>query len=69
MDKEFEEEYLKLSDISTKLEPNKIADDFRESKINELYGISPYYDIRWRYIKGIADTLEKLKTLGYLNEI
>lgn len=68
MDKEFEKEYLQLSKILEKLEPNKMADDFRENEI-KTQGISPSDSEIGAYITGILATLEKLQTLGYLNEI
>lgn len=65
--KKFEEEYLKLGGIFDKLEPNKMADDFRENEI-KTHGISPSEMEIDAYITGILATLEKLQTLGYFDE-
>ena len=61
------QDYLHLNDIFTKSEPEKMVNDFCKSKL-KLYGISPSEIEIAGYVKGIKDTIEKLKTLKYIDE-
>jgi hypothetical protein len=61
------QDQLHANDIFTKIAPEIMVNDFCKSKL-KLYGISPSEIEIAGYVKGIKDTIEKLKTLGYFDE-